>query len=204
MILFSHEDVHGFYAAARGMRMSYGSMADSDTLYPGTLGEKDATLMRKLAGRGTDEAKFLRVIHVSCDIMAPMYWWKQFDTYKVGTVRLSSSTMHTLLKVPFRPINFGVGEYYNASMLAEFRRICVILNAKRQRWLELQDPTEKQDVWKEIIMLLPESYMQTSTVDLNYQVLQAMYHARKNHKLEEWHDFCEWCESLPYFKEICV
>ena len=183
------------------------------------LGEADLKLMKSLSKAGDDHGKFLRFINVTMDITAPLYWWKEFDTYKVGTVSNSCSTMHKIHTKEFTLDDFSCEQLLNTGCdlfdveleRGLFRRtfqpmgflceyIIPVLNTCREKYLE----TKNKDYWWQMIQLLPSSYNQKRTVQLNYQVLKTMYHARKNHKLDEWREFCKWCESLPYFKEICL
>lgn len=195
MIKIEDTEVYGFVAAIRGMRNPYNSWKESDSRYENgeyIIGVKDKALMAKLVSSGTDHSKFMRFINVTCDITAPLYWWKEFDTYKVGTVRNSCSTMHTIMNKEFELDDFSCE---NMSLLTEsdFKRTIKSLNANRDLYLQ----TKQKSFWNQVIMLLPESYNQRSTVQMNYAVLRNMYHARKNHKLDEWKQFCEWCETLP-------
>lgn len=200
----------GWEAAIRGCRNPMNSWDKSDTRFNWevgrtVLGENDLKLMRKLAKAGDDHAKYLRMINVTVDITAPLYWWKEFDTYKVGTVANSCSTMHKIHAKEFTFDDFShehlysrLGESYEAmDCLAD---IIGCLNKYRQLYLETKDKTW----WWQMIQLLPSSYNQKRTVQLNYQVLKNMYFARKHHKLDEWKTLCEWCEKLPYFKEIVL
>ena len=169
-------------------------------------GENDLELMKKLAALGTDHRKFMRMIVVYADITAPMYWWKEFDTYKVGTVRNSCSTMHKITEKEFTIDDFShehiemlkvdsVG-YYTFNYVIE--DIVKSLNYAREEYLKTND----KRYWWQLIQLLPSSYNQRSTLMLNYEVLANMYHSRKNHKLDEWHDFCALVETLPYSELI--
>ena len=160
------------------------------------VGDDDLTLMEKLAEAGSDHRKYLRMITVYMDITAPLYWWKEFDTYKVGTVANSCSTMHKIHAKAFTMDDFShehlsVGEYGNEEMLN-----CIItcLNVARLKYME----TNNKDDWWQMIQLLPSSYNQKRTVMLNYEVLRNMYRARKHHKLDEWRELCELIEDLPY------
>ena len=161
------------------------------------IGEKDLKLMHQLALAGDDHGKFARFINVTVDITAPLYWWKEFDTYKVGTVSNSCSTMHKIHEKEFSVDDFShehLGKNPTVFLLETIRA----LNVARREFLETKD----KKYWWYLIQLLPSSYNQRRTVQLNYQVLNRIYHARKNHKLDEWHEFCAWVEKLPYFKEI--
>lgn len=176
------------------------------------VGENDLALMRKLAHAGDDHGKFSRFINVTVDVTAPTYWWLEFDTYKVGTVSNSCSKMHKLLEKPFDIDDFsfdGAGAVIDKSDIQEV--IIDLLNDAREAYLnfdefkaqgELKEGIDKKQIWYTILSLLPMGYNQRRTVQLNYQVLNRIYHARKNHKLDEWHEFCAWVEKLPYFKEI--
>jgi hypothetical protein len=163
------------------------------------LGENDLSLAHRLAVAGSDHRKFLRQIIVSMDITAPFYWWKEFDTYKVGTVANSCSTMHKIHAKPFTTDDFS-GEHLFSDGAMLLHDIVGELNIAREQFLATND----KKWWWTMIQLLPSSYNQKRTVELNYAVLRNMYHARKNHKLDEWHDFCEWVESLPYAKELIL
>lgn len=235
MIEIENTHVSGIEAAVRGMRNPMNSWEKSDTeiatstyyaleaktysVEIANVGENDLELMKKLVEAGTDHRKFMRFITVSCDITAPLYWWKEYDTYKVGTVANSCSTMHTICKKEFSITDFSREhlitldyQYYNVLDTEEIERIefqtaslqilslvVQTLNNYRKLYLETHD----KKYWWQIIQLLPSSYNQRRTVLLNYEVLLNMYHARKNHKLDEWRKFCEWVESLPYM-EVCL
>lgn len=220
MIKIEHTDVYGWEASIRGMRNPLNSWDKSDTgwdddmidgeitqyidydfetLQAKTIGANDLKLMQALSKAGSDHGKYLRMITVTCDITAPLYWYKEFDTYKVGTVANSCSTMHKIHANPFTLDDFS-HEHLNTTSLRTLEMLIVHLNNAR----EFYNRDKNKDDWWQMIQLLPSSYNQKRTVQLNYQVLKAMYHARKNHKLDEWREFCKWCETLPYFKEICV
>lgn len=235
MIKIEYTDVYGFEAAIRVMRNPLNSWYKSDSseldcdlheceectfeplceeLYPRTyeVGENDLALMRKLARAGDDHGKFARFITVTVDITAPLYWWKEFDDYKVGTVANSCSTMHKLMDQSFEVSDFSwekVLAFDNYSYIEEQLNI---FNDLRDAYLHFDEYYEngvlnkklksKRDVWYTLIQLLPSSYNQRRTVQLNYQVLNRIYNARKNHKLDCWREFCKWVEKLPYFKEI--
>ena len=231
MINITNTGVYGWEAAIRGMRNPMNSWAKSDSglkvmnetdvefgyepNYEYIIGENDLKLMKSLSKAGNDHGKFLRMINVTVDITAPLYWWKEFDTYKVGTVANSCSTMHkihakefTLDDFSFEHLFDGLDtvddidnemEYYeNPTTCLEY--VIGVMNHYREKFIETKD----KRYWWQMIQLLPSSYNQKRTVQLNYQVLKTMYFARKAHKLDEWHTLCEWCESLPYFKEICI
>lgn len=239
MIKIENTDVYGFEAAVRGMRNPLNSWGKSDSVhYVGTMnpcdgcplehkdcyeevyaddrfclhiGQNDLALMRKLAHAGDDHGKFARFINVTVDITAPLYWWKEFDTYKVGTVSNSCSTMHKLMDKSFEVSDFSF-DYVNKSIDSDkIAELIEQLNELRCVYLSFDELLEtgklrngfsKKDVWYTLIQWLPSSYNQKRTVQLNYQVLNRIYHARKNHKLDEWHEFCAWIEKLPYFKAV--
>lgn len=178
------------------------------------IGPKDLDLMHRLCAAGSDHHKFMRMIVVYCDITAPLYWWKEFDTYKVGTVANSCSTMHKIHDKEFfvsdfsedhllmdRPEDKIYNEKGDNIALAPNELLGLIaatLNLYRNKYLE----TKNKEYWWQIIQLLPSSYNQKRTVMLNYEVLANMYKSRKNHKLDEWHDFCDWIKTLPYSELI--
>ena len=221
MIKFENTFVSGWEAAIRGMRNPMNSWEKSDTVY-GTywgeidghkcvdssgfsLGLNDLNLMQSLIKAGTDHAKFMRFIDVTVDITAPLYWWKEFDTYKVGTVANSCSTMHKIHAKEFTIDDFSREHLFEKEddMLWSAQNILdevvMALNHYRKKYLETKD----KKCWWQMIQLLPSSYNQKRTVQLNYQVIKAMYHARKNHKLDEWSiGFINWVKTLPYSKEL--
>lgn len=175
------------------------------------VGINDLKLMQSLVKAGSDHSKFMRMINVTCDITAPLYWWKEFDTYKVGTVRNSCSTMHKLTEKEFTLDDFShehleFFKEYDEKFDEERHYDCRVwlnttknqLNWLREKYLETKD----KKYWWQMIQLLPSSYNQRATVQLNYAVLRNMYHSRKNHKLDEWVEFCKWVETLPYAKEL--
>ena len=175
-----------------------------------TLGSKDLNLAQRMIKAGTSDRKFMRQIFVSVDITAPLYWWKEFDTYKVGTVANSTSTMHKLASTPitfdcfemddFENLRVYDNEPYNTDTFITdiWDDIIGYCETLRLRYNETKD----KKYWKELIRMLPESWLQTRTVTLNYEVLRNIYFQRRYHKLTEWHRFCEWIESLPYGKEL--
>jgi hypothetical protein len=163
------------------------------------VGENDLKLMKSLSKAGTDHSKYLRMINVTFDLTAPLYFLKEWDTYKVSTVSNSCSTMHKIHEKEFTLDDFSYEHLYPISVEA-LEKTIYHLNKARGFFLETKD----KGYWWQMIQLLPSSYNQKRTVQLNYQVLKNMYHARKNHKLDEWRDFCKWCETLPYFREICI
>lgn len=221
MIKIENTNVCGWEAAIRGMRNPLNSWDNSDSFqcdgigryfeecpnvigenkrgadcdHDGrfVIGENDLKLMKQLIKAGSDHSKFMRMIDVSCDIIAPLYWWKEFDTYKVGTVRNSCSTMHTIHKKPF-----GIDDFSHEHCPAFLCSVMEMLNVWRNLYIETND----KKYWYAMIQLLPSSYNQRATVRLNYAVLRNMYYSRKNHKLDEWRVFCEWSESLPHSELI--
>ena len=203
MIKIEKTDVYGWHSAIRGMRNPLNSWDKSDTRFnwevgKTAIGENDLTLMKRLSKAGSDHAKFLRMINVTCDITAPLYWWKEFDTYKVGTVTNSCSTMHKLHAKYFELADFS-WEHLTEDSLRVLEMVIDELNFNRTCYIETKD----KKYWQQMVQLLPSSYEQKRTVQLNYQVLKNIYFARRNHKLDEWHTLCDWIDELPYFKEIC-
>lgn len=242
MIQIENDEVYGWEAAIRGMRNPMNSWDKSDSDFCNSwydeechkncaynrtcngntahliVGENDLALMKKLVKAGTDHRKFLRMINVTVDITAPLYWWKEFDTYKICTVRNSCSTMHKITEKEFSTSDFSREhlltldfQHYNVLDTEEMERIELqtasleilriiirALNNYRKLYLETKD----KKYWWQIIQLLPSSYNQRATVQLNYEVLLNMYHSRKTHKLDEWRTFCKWIEGLPYMEEF--
>jgi hypothetical protein len=212
MLLIENTEVYGWEAAIRGMRNPMNSWEQSDSNFWGsgtmefTLGEKDLDLMHRLRKAGTDHRKFMRMIIVTADLCGPLYWLKEYDTYKVSTVANSCSTMHKIHDKEFTLDDFshehlfdgeesGAGDdefEYHLLMLID------VLNFARKKFLTTKD----KKYWWQMIQLLPSSYNQRRTVMLNYEVLANIYKSRKNHKLDEWHTFCEWIEGLPYAELI--
>ena len=178
------------------------------------IGPNDHSLMTRLRNAGTDHRKFMRMITVYVDIIAPLYWWSEYDTYKVGTVANSCSKMHKLLYKPFEMNDFSFDhlpgykndKYKYAETVNIFeviaRPIVDTLNELRDSWLMCEDESSKKTIWYSVLQLLPSSYNQKRTVMLNYEVLANIYKSRKNHKLDEWIEFCKWIESLPYSELI--
>ena len=211
MIKIDKTDVFGWESAIRGMRNPMNSWEKIDTdfslsgmqsvsgiLVP-TIGNNDLSLMRKLSKAGSDHSKFLRMINVTCDITAPLYWWKEYDTYKVGTVANSCSTMHKIHAKEFELADFS-WEHLNERSIKVLETVIDELNYNRNAFIETKD----KSYWHQMIQLLPTSYQQKRTVQLNYAVLKNIYFARRNHKLDEWHTLCDWIMKLPYFREICL
>lgn len=207
MIRIEHVEVYGWEAAIRGMRNPMNSWGKSDSrrVYENIrdgigeieLGPNDLELMRSLAKAGPVHAKYRRMINVTCDVTAPLYWWKEYDTAKVGTVANSCSTMHKIHEKEFTPDDFS-HEHLVVAPKALLGEICNELNYWRGLFLKFG----KKAHWWQMIQLLPSSYNQKRTVQVNYEVLAMMYRDRKNHKLDEWRDFCKWIESLPYSELI--
>lgn len=187
--------------AIRGARNPMNSWAKSDSVYAQdgtfTLGENDLSLAKRLCHAGSDHRKFIRQIFISVDITAPIYWWKEYDTYKVGTVANSTSTMHKIQSKRFDISDFSA-EHLIPETRAFFDSVISELERLRKLFLETKD----KEVWYSMIQLLPESYNQTRTCTMTYENAFSMYNARKNHKLKEWHEFCAWAETLPYFKDF--
>ncbi len=187
--------------AIRGARNPMNSWAKSDSAYDEAgnyiLGENDLALAKKLCRAGSDHRKFVRQILVSVDITAPLYWWKEFDTYKVATVANSTSTMHKIHAKPFEMADFSVDKLSDGA-LAAFRTYMDYMEQTRRRFVETKD---KHD-WYDLIQLLPSSYNQLRTVTMNYETLINIYYARRAHKLDEWHVFCDWIRTLPYADDL--
>lgn len=200
MIKFERTSVMNFENAMRGARNPLNSWVRSDSRVENgefIFGENDLDLARRLARAGSDHRKFVRQIFVSVDITAPIYWWKEYDTYKVGTVANSTSTMHKIHSKPFELDDFS-HDHLTEFALDSLNRTMEDLEKLRLEFIDTKD----KETWYSIIQLLPESYQQMRTCSLNYENLIGIYHSRKGHKLEEWHDFCDWVTDLPYFKEI--
>lgn len=197
MIKIEKTEIFGWEAAIRGMRNSFNSWDKSDSHYDSETGKyipgpADIDLMDRLSRSGPSHAKFLRYITVQFDITAPRYWWAEMDTYKVGTVRNSCSTMHKVQAKEFTRDDFSC-EHLSEESLKTLDILISTINSARTRFNETKD----KDEWWQMIQLLPASLNQKATVQLNYQVLQEIYETRKNHRLDEWHDFCHWIEELP-------
>lgn len=279
MIKITNAEVFGWDAAIRGMRNPMNSWNKSDSFLCNVecdecpergnhcqghnyldyvVGDNDLTLMKKLVKAGSDHAKFMRMINVTMDVTAPLYWWSEYDTYKVGTVANSCSKMYKLLSKPFEMSDFSFDklsgfkneikqfrpevdeetELWDSGTLSKRQIakeygvshtcVCDIINDKykytesvnvfeevarpladtlnelRDSYFSCEDETSKKQIWYSIVQLLPSSYNQKRTIQLNYAVLRNMYHARRNHKLDEWHDFCSWVETLPYAELITL
>ena len=203
----------GFDAAIRGMRNPLNSWDKIDSYYiwPDDeefhIGPNDHDLMMKLRNAGPDHRKFMRMIVVYTDITAPLYFWKEFDSYKIGTVSNSCSTMHKLTEKEFTLDDFSC-EHLSKAPKKILKMVIDELNSCRNLYLNggydgyVDVEPKRKDVWWQMIQLLPSSYNQKRTVMLNYEVLANMYESRKNHKLDEWRDFCKWVEDLPYSELI--
>lgn len=208
MIEIENFCTHGWESAIRGMRNPMNSWDKSDS-HPHpfdsrySIGPNDFELMMKLIKAGSDHRKFLRMINVTMDITAPLYWWKEFDTYKVGTVRNSCSTMHKIHEKEFTLDDFSHDKLSIVSA-GVLQHTIQILNNYRYCYLEGDGTKAPGDnfFWWQMIQLLPSSYNQKATVQLNYEVLLNMYHSRKNHKLDEWKQFCECIKILPYMEDF--
>ena len=203
MLTVDHISVMNLENAMRGARNPLNSWARSDSGYDENgvyrLGENDLGLARRLCRAGSDHRKFLRQILVSADITAPLYWWKEFDTYKVGTVANSTSTMHKIHAKPFSREDFSC-DHMTAGTRAFMETVIAKLEEIRLRYLE----TKNKDDWYDMIQLLPSSYNQMRTCSFNYETLINIYYARKDHKLAEWHTFCDWIKTLPYGEELII
>lgn len=237
MIKLENTEVVGWEHAIRGMRNPMNSWEKSDSCFKcndmecedcfnyknrvltdegwkcddvaHSIGPNDHSLMMKLRNSGTDHRKFMRMITVYVDITAPLYWWKEFDTYKVGTVANSCSTMHKIYEKEFTMEDFSCehlfdGDDWEVSPKTIIRYVIDELNQYRELYISCPKELarEKKDYWWQMIQLLPSSYNQKRTVMLNYEVLANVYKSRKNHKLDEWHVFCDWIEGLPYSELI--
>ena len=219
MLKIENFEVLGWEHAIRGMRNPMNSWEKSDSRSCGTCGDcdicidydncpfdhdghkfvigpNDLDLMMRLRNAGTDHRKFMRMITVYLDITAPLYWWKEFDTYKVGTVANSCSTMHKIHAKEFTLEDFSCEKLYDP--IGDLRPIVDRLNVYRERYLETKDKND----WWQMIQLLPSSYNQKRTVMLNYEVLTNIYKSRRHHKLDCWHTLCDWIEELPYSELI--
>ena len=203
MIKLENTSVMNFENAIRGARNPMNSWDKLDSTFDANgnfvFGPNDLSLGRKLCKAGSDHRKFVRQIFISVDITAPIYWWKEFDTYKVGTVANSTSTIHKIHSKPFELSDFSTDKMVDSAKDC-MNDILVVLEKLRQDFIS--DKTSNKDAWYSIIQLLPESYNQKRTVTLNYENAISMYYSRRNHKLSEWHVFCDWILDLPYFKEL--
>lgn len=217
MLTIEYAQIFGFQTAFRGMRNPFDSWEKSDSTFVLRTGERgvqmidigpaDLKLATKLANFGPDDGKFLRMIHVQIDVTAPLYWWKEADQYKVGTVTNSCSTMHKIAAKEFTLDDFSHEHLMDNAMADVFQikspwdvlySTIDMLNLCRKKFLETKD----KKYWWQLIQLLPSSYNQRRTWDLNYAALRNIYRARRNHKLDEWRALCDWIETLPYAKEL--
>lgn len=226
MIKIEDTEVWGFRKAIKGMRNAMNSWDKSDSkecrlgctvtdvsledtecnmmcmghLLRGytQIGEKDMELAKRLIKAGSPDRKFMRMIHVQADVTAPFYWWKEYDTYKVGTTANSCSTMHTIHKRDFTIDDFSHDRLDDDIVYNYLKPIIEGLNLFRTQYNNSKD----KKYWNQIIQLLPSSFNQMRTIDLSYETLFSIYHQRKNHKLDEWHQFCDWIETLPYMREF--
>lgn len=227
MIKLENIETCGWESAIRGMRNPMNSWEKIDSTWNGQnyyysglpiikVGPNDLELMKKLVKAGSDHSKFMRMINVTMDITAPLYWWKEFDTYKVGTVRNSCSTMHKIDAKEFTLDDFSHEHLFDdeenmAIFKSSLCRTIADLNTARElyfrtKYRPMKSEQSRQELmkkyWWQMIQLLPSSYNQRATVQLNYAVLRNMYHSRKNHKLDEWREFCEVIKTLPYSELI--
>ena len=203
MIELERTSVMNFENALRGARNPLSSWAKSDSFYGENgefvIGEIDLSLAHRLAVSVSDHRKYLRQVFVSVDITAPIYWWKEFDTYKVGTTANSTSTMHRIHSKDFSRDDFST-DHMTEGALGALDNMISFLEESRIKFTETKD----KKYWYDIIQLLPSSYNQMRTVTLNYENLINMYYARRSHKLDEWHTFCDWIRSLPYASELIL
>lgn len=201
MIKISKTSVMNMENAMRGARNPLNSWNRMDSRYDEDgnfiLGENDRNLARRLVRAGSDHRKFIRQIFVSVDFDAPLYWWKEYDTYKIATVANSTSTMHKIAARPFELDDFS-HDHMNETALESLKATIAVLEQLRQEYLQSKD----KQVWYSMIQLLPTSYHQLRTCSFNYETLVNIYHARKNHKLEEWHTVCDWIRTLPYAADL--
>lgn len=203
MIKIERTSVMNFDNAMRGARNPLNSWARYDSEFDENgnfvFGENDLSLAKRLCTAGTDHRKFIRMIFVSVDVTAPLYWWKEYDTYKVGTVANSTSTMHKITSKPFELSDFSV-DHMNDEGIKAMEKLIETLENLRLRFVETKD----KELWYTIIQLLPSSYNQMRTCTLSYENLVNIYYARRNHKLAEWHEYCDWIKALPYFEELFI
>ena len=204
MLKIERVSVMNLENAMRGARNPMNSWAKSDSFYDDegnyVLGDNDIDLAKRLAHAGSDHRKFIRQIFVSVDITAPLYWWKEFDTYKVGTVANSTSTMHKIHSKPFEREDFS-HDRLDEKGLAMLDTLIGYLESEREKFNQNR---EDRQSWHNMIQMLPSSYNQMRTVTMNYENLVNMYYARKSHKLAEWHVFCDWIKTLPYAEELIM
>ena len=203
MITIERTSVMNFENAIRGARNPMNSWNRMDSFYDEQgnfiMGPNDLNLAQRLARAGSDHRKFIRQIFVSVDFTAPLYWWKEYDIYKVATVANSTSTMHKIASKPFTLDDFS-HERMNTQAQEALAHTVSVLEDLRKDYLETKD----KETWYSMIQLLPSSYHQMRTCTLNYETLMNIYYARRNHKLDEWHTVCDWIASLPYAKELIL
>ena len=203
MIRMERTSVMNLENAMRGARNPMNSWGRRDSEYDEEgnycLGPNDLDLAKRLRKAGSDHRKFMRQILVSVDITAPIYWWKEYDTYKVGTVANSTSTMHKIHAAPFSRSDFSC-ERMSDDALSCLDNVIAYLETARLRYNETKEKTH----WHDMIQLLPASYNQMRTCTMNYENLINIYYARRNHKLQEWHVFCDWVENLPYAQQLIL
>ena len=203
MIKLERTSVLNLENAMRGARNPMNSWSRTDSVYDETgnyiLGANDLDLARRLAKAGPDHRKFIRQIFVSVDITAPLYWWKEYDTYKVATVANSTSTMHKIHSKAFGETDFST-DHMTEETKRHFLDFVAYMEEVRKKFVETKDRT----YWYDLIQMLPTSYNQLRTCTLNYETLSNIYYARKSHKLEEWHSFCDWIKTLPYAGDIII
>lgn len=201
MIKLEKTAVMNLENAMRGARNPLNSWARSDSYYDEKgsyiLGPNDLDLAKRLCRAGSDHRKFIRMIFVSVDVTAPLYWWKEYDTYKIATVANSTSTMHKIHAKPFELADFST-DHMNAAGLMAMQKLIGELEKLRQHYMETKDKSD----WYTMIQLLPSSYEQKRTCTLNYETLFNIYFSRRNHKLQEWHTYCDWILSLPYMADL--
>ena len=201
MLTIENVEIFGYEAAIRGMRNPMNSWSKSDS-NADLIGQNDEQLMLALA-KAPEERKYLRMIHVQFDVTAPLYWWKEFDTYKVGTVANSCSTMYKIAAKEFTLDDFShehIGNVPNCDPMyyAALEGTIMALNEARRCFIDTKD----KKFWWQMIQLLPSSYNQRRTIDLNFEVLLKQYRERKNHKLDEWHIYCDWIKEITLLNEI--
>ena len=203
MIKLERTSVLNLENAMRGARNPMNSWARTDSYYDEdrnyVLGPNDLDLAKRLAKAGPDHRKFIRQIFVSVDITAPLYWWKEYDTYKVATVANSTSTMHKIHSKAFEEEDFST-DHMTEETKKHFLDFVAYMEEVRKKFVETKDKT----CWYDLIQMLPSSYNQLRTCTLNYETLSNIYYARKNHKLDEWHIMCDWIKTLPYAEEIIL
>lgn len=201
MIKLERTSVMNFENAMRGARNPLNSWARSDSMTDEKgvfhFGPKDLDLAKRLCQAGGDHRKFIRQIFITVDITAPIYWWKEYDTYKVGTVANSTSTMHKIHSKPFEMEDFST-DHMTPAAKVQMENMIACLEGIRKEYMETKDKA----LWYSMIQLLPESYHQMRTCTMSYENAIAMFRARKGHKLQEWHTFCDWVRQLPYFTEL--